>query len=73
MMAYFKLIQKNHAGDGQYYIGAGAYFGVQFAQIGEELVADVEEKEVESLLKAKKVSKLSAAALKDLKAEAEAE
>ena len=64
---FIKLTQKNHSGVGAYYIGSGAYFGIQFEQVGEELIAEVEEKDVESLIKAKLVSKISAAALKDLK------
>ena len=68
-----KLKQKNHNGEGQYYIGAGKYFGMDFKQVGEELVADVVEKDVESLIKAKKLIKLSAAAYKELVAEAESE
>jgi len=66
-----KLKQKNHNGEGQYYIGSGVYFGIRFEQIGEELVADVAEKDVESLIDAKKVIKLSDAVYKELVAEAE--
>ena len=67
---FIKLTQKNHAGTGAYYIGSGAYFGIPFEQVGEELIAEVDEKAVESLIKAKLVSKVSTAALKDLKEEA---
>ena len=69
-MAHFKLKQKNHVGDDPYYAGTGMYFGLLFDQIGEDLVAEGEEKDFESLVKAKKVTKLSANALKELKAEA---
>lgn len=65
-----KLKQKNHNGDGPYYSGTGVYFGFPFEQVGEELVATGDEKDFESLVKAKKVIKLSANALKELKAEA---
>lgn len=70
-MAHFKLKQKNHAGEDPYYFGSGLYFGYQFEQVGEELVAEGEEKDFDSLVKAKKVIKLSAAALKELKEEVE--
>lgn len=69
-MAHFKLKQKNHVGTGPYYSGTGMYFGLLFDQIGEDLVAEGEESDFESLVKAKKVTKLSANALKELKAEA---
>jgi len=69
-MAHFKLKQKNHNGEGPYYFGTGLYFGLHFEQIGEELVAEGEEKDFESLVKGEKVTKLSANALKELKAEA---
>ena len=64
---FIKLKQKNHAGVGAYYVGSGAYFGVQFEQVGDELIAEVDEKDVESLIKEKLVSKISQAAIKDLK------
>ena len=70
-MAHFKLKQKNHSGDDPYYAGAGFYFGLQFEQVGADLVAEGDEKDFDSLVKAKKVTKLSANALKELKAEAE--
>ncbi len=69
-VAHFKLKQKNHAGDDPYYAGTGSYFGLHFEQTGEELVASGDEKDFESLVKAKKITKLSANALKELKAEA---
>ena len=72
-MSHFKLKQKNHAGDDPYYSGTGIYFGLPFEQIGDELVAEGDEKDFDSLVKAKKVTKLSANALKELKAEAEEE
>ena len=65
-----KLKQKNHAGDDPYYSGTAIYFGFHFEQIGEELVAQGLEKDFDSLIKGKKVIKLSANALKELKAEA---
>jgi hypothetical protein len=69
-MAHFKLKQKNHVGTDPYYAGTGMYFGFIFNQIGEDLVAEGEEDAFASLVKAKKVTKLSANALKELKAEA---
>lgn len=61
-----KLVQKNHGGEGPYYIGSGLYFGVQFEQLGEELIAEAYEKDIDSLIKAKKFKKLSANAYKEL-------
>lgn len=66
-----KLKQKNHAGDHPYYAGAGSYFGVRFEQVGDELIADVDAEAVDSLIKAKKLVKLSANAYKELVAESE--
>ena len=65
-----KLKQKNHNGDDPYYAGTGMYYGMKFEQIGEELVAQGSEEDLESLIKGKRVIKLSANALKELKAEA---
>jgi len=70
-MAHFKLKQKNHNGEGPYYFGSGVYFGFRFEQIGEDLVAEGDEKDFDSLVKGKKVNKLSANALKELKEESE--
>ena len=70
-MAHFKLKQKNHVGTGPYYFGSGIYFGFQFNQIGEDLVAEGKAEDFESLVKGKRVTKLSENALKELKAEAE--
>ena len=61
-----KLVQKRHEGDFPYYVGTGRYFGVQFEQVGDDLVATVDPDDVESLIKAKKVKKLSANACKEL-------
>ena len=47
------------------------FFGIAFEQVGEELIANVSEEDVASLLDVKKVKKVSAAVLKELKAEAE--
>jgi len=66
-----KLTQPGHNGTGPVYIGSGLYFGIQFEQVGEELIANISEEDVASLLDAKKVKKVSAAVLKELKAEAE--
>lgn len=71
MAHFFKLKQKAHNGDDPYYAGAGMYFGLPFEQVGEDLVAEGEEEDFASLVKAKKVTKLSANALKELKAEVE--
>ena len=65
-----KLSQPNHNGTGPFYQGSAKYFGFSFVQIGEELIAvNVDEDDVASLLDAKKVKKVSAAVLKELKAE----
>lgn len=70
-MAHFKLKQKNHSGEDLYYFGSGSYYGLAFEQVGEELVTEGKEEDLDSLVKAKKVIKLSAAAYKELKEEAE--
>lgn len=67
------LVQPNHQGEGPFYKGEGQYFGLRFEQVGEELVADVEEELAASLIKGKRVKKLSAAVFKELQAEAAAE
>ena len=64
------LIQKSHDQDFPYYSGNGTYFGIECKQVGDELIANVEESLVESLLASKKFKKLSANAYKELKAEA---
>jgi hypothetical protein len=69
-MSQFKLKQKNHVGTDPFYAGTGSYFGFKFEQVGEDLVAEGEEKDFESLVKAKRVTKLSANAYKELVAEA---
>lgn len=66
-----KLSQPGHNGTGPVYVGSGMYFGIAFEQVGEELIANVSEEDIASLLDAKKVKKVSAAVLKELKAEAE--
>jgi len=69
----FKLKQKNHNGDDPYYAGTGVYFGFNFVQVGEDLVCTLPAAEagaIDSLVKAKKVIKLSENAFKELKAEA---
>lgn len=70
---HFKLKQKSHNGDDPYYAGTGVYYGFLFDQVGEDLVCTLEEKEaknIDSLVKAKKVIKLSANAYKELQEEA---
>lgn len=66
-----KLKQKPHNGEGPYFSGTGMYFGFKFEQLGDELVATVEEKDIISLVDAKKVTKLSAAVYKELLEEVE--
>lgn len=68
---HVKLAQPNHMGQGPYYAGAGLYFGIQFEQVGEELIATGDEEDFASLLDVKKVKKVSVAVLKELKADAE--
>lgn len=65
-----KIKQKSHNGDGPYFAGAGMYFGFKFEQLGEDLVASVEDDAIESLVDAKKVTKISAAVYKEMIAEA---
>ncbi len=65
-----KLVQKAHDQDFPYYNGSGSYFGTQFEQLGDELVAKVDEEAVKSLIDAKKFKKLSENAYKDLVKEA---
>ena len=65
-----KLVQKAHDQDFPYYSGAGKYYGVQFEQVGDELVADVDEDLAGSLIAAKKFKKLTVNAYKELVAEA---
>lgn len=70
MMAYFKLKQKNHIGKDPYYAGTGKYFGLDFTQTGEELVASGTEKDFQSLVDAGKVKKLTDYGYKELLEEA---
>ena len=75
-MAQYKLTQKPTVEGVPYYQGAGKYFGVLFAQIGEELVCDVSDEQAEKsgfdqLVKAKRVKKLTKAEVTELKKEAE--
>lgn len=67
---HVQLVQKPHNKTGPYYVGAGRYYGFMFEQLGEHLVAEVDEEAAKSNIDAKRFKKLSANAYKELVAEA---
>lgn len=66
-----KLVQRRHNGTAPYNSGGGNYYGFPFTQLGEDLIADLKEKDAKSLIDAGRVKKVSDAVYKEMVAEAE--